>query len=713
MRDRRKKVIQERNQKKEVTENRKTNEQWLTKNRAFMCLFGHSLVVLAMYVYTMYPSIPGGDSGELITAAYELGVAHPPGYPLFTLLLWSAMKFVTFGSEAWRASLLNAVLSAGATLIFSVTLYRYTRSIGISVIGASLWSFNKLTWTWSTTAEVFSLNNLCIAALLYLMSEFERAEAEKKTRVACFGSFMCGISLCNQHTSVVYVAVIALWVLYELFKIKRLTFSGLMLIAVCFLTGLVPYIYLPLSSMFSSGRWTWGDQSNLEGFLKHVLRKEYGTFSLAKDYDSSSVGHGIVTGLRVYVGHLLSEFTFVGLGLTTFGAFIAIKRCCTDLIVSMVMCLTYLVLFSWRANLNLENQLYLGVVERFWMQSDMIIVLLIVVGLSAAYRWLETVLPSKSFKATELSVAVAVFSLYIGKNLSECNQGTNTVVAEFGSRLFHNMPKNALVLTVGDLPSNILRYLYLCENDRPDLTVLDQELLTYPWFVTKLKHAFPSVVFPGHHMETQTGHLDNGQLVFNFKTFLDANINRRPIIGCIGMQRHERSWEQKYHLFPYGPCSLVLKAGEKLNIESFLDGADNISAGWTYPAGGFDAKSWERVATDEMWNAKVNIALRLYDMAVELKETDKQYTALLTKSYELYKKAMEREAVKAIPEYWHRNFAIACERMLRIKHSYLKSSILNDTIYHFEMYIKKDPTDESVPVIKQSLTRLKSYVGKL
>ena len=39
----------------------------------------------AVYVCTLYASIPGGDSGELVAEACQLGHAHPPGYPLFTL----------------------------------------------------------------------------------------------------------------------------------------------------------------------------------------------------------------------------------------------------------------------------------------------------------------------------------------------------------------------------------------------------------------------------------------------------------------------------------------------------------------------------------------------------------------------------------------------------------------------------------------------------
>ena len=45
-------------------------------------------VVAAVLVRTMHPTVAGGDSGELMGAACELGVAHPPGYPLFTMLSW-------------------------------------------------------------------------------------------------------------------------------------------------------------------------------------------------------------------------------------------------------------------------------------------------------------------------------------------------------------------------------------------------------------------------------------------------------------------------------------------------------------------------------------------------------------------------------------------------------------------------------------------------
>ena len=40
---------------------------------------------VAVYAATQFPTVPGGDSGELIVAACSLGIPHPPGYPLHTV----------------------------------------------------------------------------------------------------------------------------------------------------------------------------------------------------------------------------------------------------------------------------------------------------------------------------------------------------------------------------------------------------------------------------------------------------------------------------------------------------------------------------------------------------------------------------------------------------------------------------------------------------
>jgi hypothetical protein len=52
---------------------------WIAAGSAFV-------IALTINVYLMAPSETLEDSGELVTAAHNLGVPHPPGYPIWTVL---------------------------------------------------------------------------------------------------------------------------------------------------------------------------------------------------------------------------------------------------------------------------------------------------------------------------------------------------------------------------------------------------------------------------------------------------------------------------------------------------------------------------------------------------------------------------------------------------------------------------------------------------
>ena len=122
---------------------------------------------LTVYGFTLCPTVAGGDSGELTTAAYTLTVAHPPGYPLWTLL-GKLFTLIPYGSIAWRVNLLSAVCDAGAALLLFLAVARWTRNTWSAFLAAGLFAFSPLVWRYALVAEVFALNNLFVSALLYL-----------------------------------------------------------------------------------------------------------------------------------------------------------------------------------------------------------------------------------------------------------------------------------------------------------------------------------------------------------------------------------------------------------------------------------------------------------------------------------------------------------------------------------------------------------------
>ena len=73
----------------------------------------------------MHPTVAGGDSGELMGAACELGVAHPPGYPLFTMISWLGTQAIPFGSPGYRLNCVSVAFAVLAALFHFHAVLRW------------------------------------------------------------------------------------------------------------------------------------------------------------------------------------------------------------------------------------------------------------------------------------------------------------------------------------------------------------------------------------------------------------------------------------------------------------------------------------------------------------------------------------------------------------------------------------------------------------
>ncbi len=116
------------------------------------------------------------------------------------------------------------------------------------------------------------------------------------------------------------------------------------------------YLYLPWSAWRNEARLTWGDQRTVRGFVRHILREEYGVFDLVKGETDNNFLLGVWTHFRVFS----VETCFVGpvlvaLGLIFFRPPTAPLVVAKRVMVAAVM--FYIVFFNARANLNLKNKL--------------------------------------------------------------------------------------------------------------------------------------------------------------------------------------------------------------------------------------------------------------------------------------------------------------------------------------------------------------------
>src|SRR5262249_30809082 len=121
-----------------------------------------------LYVMTAARDIVLGDTPELVTAAITLGIAHPPGYPLFTML-GHLFSLLPAGALPFRVDLLAVACGTATVALVYFTALRISGSRVASACAAVVLGVTPLFWSWSLVAEVFSLNNLLAAMFVYLL----------------------------------------------------------------------------------------------------------------------------------------------------------------------------------------------------------------------------------------------------------------------------------------------------------------------------------------------------------------------------------------------------------------------------------------------------------------------------------------------------------------------------------------------------------------
>lgn len=226
------------------------------------------LATLVIYVVTLPPEVLPGDSGELIAASHTLSIAHPPGYPLYLLLGKIFASLVSVGSIAYRYNLFSAVVaSIASTLVFLIlTRLGVWRPVGFGVtLGlATLGSF----WLEATGAEVYALNALFTALLLYLALMAVRYGQ----RAVLLLALVAGLAL-SHHLSLVYSIAGALGVL--MLGSRVVPQARTVVVSAFFLAlGVTVWLYIPIRAHLGPPLM-WGDTGTLDGFLAHIAAQGY------------------------------------------------------------------------------------------------------------------------------------------------------------------------------------------------------------------------------------------------------------------------------------------------------------------------------------------------------------------------------------------------------------------------------------------------------
>ncbi len=248
------------------------------------------LAPLIYYAILIRTEITFGDGPELLVAAHNLGVPHPSGYPLWTILAF-VPAHLPLVSPYWNVALF---LSALPTAIAGWAIFQTLRHLKVNQFVAGVcvgvWTMNYHVAYQATRIEVYALHCALIALSYWALVRFMMPRGmtdpdedpdeplEHDLRWAYAAVLFACLALANHLTSVFMVLPVLFGMLSadhrNILKPKPI----LTMFAIAAACASI-YFYLPLSAMANSGdRITWNDPQTLERFWFHVTGKEYTIF---------------------------------------------------------------------------------------------------------------------------------------------------------------------------------------------------------------------------------------------------------------------------------------------------------------------------------------------------------------------------------------------------------------------------------------------------
>lgn len=235
---------------------------------AFAVTFFISLVV---YTLTLQPTVGLEDSGELIVASDYLGVPHPPGYPIWSLLTWAfqwvlhKVTYHGYPNPAWAVNFFSAFTGALACGIIALLVSRsgmdFLRSLkketevlgekmeslfccAAGIASGLLLAFSQGLWSQAVIAEVYAPNVLFQTAVLLCLYRWMSEPDKPKPLFMC--AFIFGLGLTNHQTLMLMGLAIALAV----------TLRNIRLARDFFIVGLF-YVLMYAVNKFGPEGWAW------------------------------------------------------------------------------------------------------------------------------------------------------------------------------------------------------------------------------------------------------------------------------------------------------------------------------------------------------------------------------------------------------------------------------------------------------------------------
>ncbi len=398
-------------------------------------------IALCAYLATLAPGITTGDSGELVTAAATLRLAHPTGYPLYLLLGHAWIRALPWISPALAMNALSALFGAAGVAAARVVARELGAPRSAAAAAALVFAFSESFWGEAVRARVYTLSALLFAAALVSLLRARTGAP----RPLAFAWLWIGAGLAN-HSVIAILIPFALWRSAR----SRAPLAARAGAVACALPGLSLYAYLPWAAS-SEAIQTWGDPSHFAGFVDYLSRRPY--------WDQAWVRSAadLWRVARFELSRIPAELGWAGCAVLALGAARMLRTAPIRLAALIALCAANFAVVAWHGSYN--DLFHWG---RYRIPAWLLLSALTAPGLAL----LRGPAPAPRWRSAALfALPALVFALHY----READASREHFASDFARRVLEQLEPGALLFAGEDNTAFPITYLWEVEQLRRDI----------------------------------------------------------------------------------------------------------------------------------------------------------------------------------------------------------------------------------------------------
>lgn len=457
------------------------------------------LIVFIVYQFTLAPSVVQIDSGELAAVQYTFGIAHPSGYPLFTLLGYLFSHVPLPFTKIYLLNILASVyVSLGVLFLiksfklialnyFTVTSVNKTKKkksevkiipqsisegsiIILANIAGLIAAFSKVIWFQSTSVEVYSLHILLITSIIYqILRILYMSKVETKQWLIV--AILLGLGFSNHLTTFLILPGLA-YVYFSKEGINKSAFIKISFMLAVFIPILALFYSLLFLAAKSGALINWGNPVTFEAFLRHFTGHQYQVWMFSSmDAAKQQLGY--------FFSILPSQYSYIGIIIGIFGLILGFKKSKKTAIFFII---TFLFTVLYGINYNIND------IDSYFLLAFISFTVFILFGS------IEIIKKIKKESLLYSSALILIPVIQLALNFSEINQSGNYSYQDYTKNVLNSVEKNGIILSYQwDYFISQSYYFQYVENFRPDVKIIDKELLRRSWYYNQMKNNFPEL----------------------------------------------------------------------------------------------------------------------------------------------------------------------------------------------------------------------------